>query len=82
MKSRYLKNLAIGKRFKLKNKVYEVKEFVYNDKIDAEESCFECAFFRKDSCPCHILNDKIPRCIASLRKDKKHVVFIEVKEEK
>lgn len=83
MKRINFKNLKVGKRFKIDGKTYEVKEFKFEDRnmFKPEECCFECAFYKKDSSPCFLNNNKLPNCVASLRKDKKHVVFVEVRDD-
>lgn len=66
-------NLDVGKTFELNNKIYKVKEQENGDKY----SCDGCAFYYEDDC----LELDIPDCCVIDRKDKKPVIFIELKED-
>lgn len=73
MTDKEFRNLEVGKTFVYKNKKLIVKEVEIND-------CTGC-FFYEDKRDCEDkLKNKTPVCASWARKDKKSVVFKEVRE--
>lgn len=68
------KNLEVGRTFAYKNKKLIVKEAEIND-------CTGCFFYKNTAPDCEgILKEVAPGCASWARKDKKSVVFKEVRE--
>lgn len=67
-----LKNLEVGKTFIFGDTILEVKEAEIND-------CTGCFFYKNRRACEDRLKNKVPACASWARKDKKSVIFKEVK---